>query len=109
MLYGPGMAKAARVLAALKRDEWVETRRSGSYRVLGTIRPLDAPAVRIDRTVEFTPAAASQLKRVTPPAAPVPTRVPGWLWPVLALTLGLLTAMSLALWKLSRRRAGSTA
>ena len=34
LLYGPGMAKAARVLAALKRDGWVETRRSGSHRVL---------------------------------------------------------------------------
>jgi predicted RNA binding protein YcfA (HicA-like mRNA interferase family) len=29
-----GMAKAARVLAALKRDGWIETRRSGSHRVL---------------------------------------------------------------------------
>jgi hypothetical protein len=28
------MAKAARVLAALKRDGWTETRRSGSHRVL---------------------------------------------------------------------------
>jgi predicted RNA binding protein YcfA (HicA-like mRNA interferase family) len=28
------MAKAARVLAALKRDGWAETRRSGSRRVL---------------------------------------------------------------------------
>jgi predicted RNA binding protein YcfA (HicA-like mRNA interferase family) len=28
------MAKAARVLAALKRDGWTETRRSGSQRVL---------------------------------------------------------------------------
>jgi len=28
------MAKAARVLAALKRDGWIETRRSGSHRVL---------------------------------------------------------------------------
>jgi predicted RNA binding protein YcfA (HicA-like mRNA interferase family) len=28
------MAKAARVLAALKRDGWSETRRSGSRRVL---------------------------------------------------------------------------
>jgi predicted RNA binding protein YcfA (HicA-like mRNA interferase family) len=28
------MAKAARVLAAIKRDGWVETRRSGSHRVL---------------------------------------------------------------------------
>ncbi len=28
------MAKAARVLAALKRDGWIETRRSGSPRVL---------------------------------------------------------------------------
>jgi predicted RNA binding protein YcfA (HicA-like mRNA interferase family) len=28
------MAKAARVLAALKGDGWVETRRSGSHRVL---------------------------------------------------------------------------
>lgn len=30
----PLMAKAARVLAALKRDGWSETRRSGSHRVL---------------------------------------------------------------------------
>jgi len=28
------MAKAARVLAALKRDGWTETRRSGSHQVL---------------------------------------------------------------------------
>lgn len=28
------MAKASRVLAALKRDGWVETRRRGSHRVL---------------------------------------------------------------------------
>jgi predicted RNA binding protein YcfA (HicA-like mRNA interferase family) len=28
------MAKAARVLAALKRDGWTEVRRSGSHRVL---------------------------------------------------------------------------
>jgi predicted RNA binding protein YcfA (HicA-like mRNA interferase family) len=28
------MAKAARVLAALKRNGWAETRRSGSHRVL---------------------------------------------------------------------------
>ena len=28
------MAKASRVLAALKRDGWAETRRSGSHRVL---------------------------------------------------------------------------
>jgi predicted RNA binding protein YcfA (HicA-like mRNA interferase family) len=28
------MAKAARILAALKRDGWVEARRSGSHRVL---------------------------------------------------------------------------
>jgi predicted RNA binding protein YcfA (HicA-like mRNA interferase family) len=32
--YSPRMAKAARVLAALRRDGWVETRRSGSHRVL---------------------------------------------------------------------------
>jgi predicted RNA binding protein YcfA (HicA-like mRNA interferase family) len=34
MPYGRGMAKAARILAALKRDGWIETRRSGSHRVL---------------------------------------------------------------------------
>ncbi len=28
------MPKAARVLAALKRDGWIETRRAGSHRVL---------------------------------------------------------------------------
>jgi predicted RNA binding protein YcfA (HicA-like mRNA interferase family) len=32
--YRAGMAKAARVLAALKRDGWVEIRRSGSHHVL---------------------------------------------------------------------------
>lgn len=32
--YRRGMAKASRVLAALKRDGWIETRRSGSHRVL---------------------------------------------------------------------------
>ena len=32
--YRRGMAKAARILAALKRDGWIETRRSGSHRVL---------------------------------------------------------------------------
>jgi predicted RNA binding protein YcfA (HicA-like mRNA interferase family) len=32
--YCAAMAKAARVLAALKRDGWIETRRSGSHRVL---------------------------------------------------------------------------
>ncbi len=34
MPYGRGMAKAARILAALIRDGWVESRRSGSHRVL---------------------------------------------------------------------------
>jgi predicted RNA binding protein YcfA (HicA-like mRNA interferase family) len=32
--YGQGMAKAARILAALQRDGWSEARRSGSHRVL---------------------------------------------------------------------------
>lgn len=32
--YGRGMAKAARILAALNRDGWVDSRRSGSHRVL---------------------------------------------------------------------------
>lgn len=34
MPYRRGMAKASRILAALKRDGWIETRRSGSHRVL---------------------------------------------------------------------------
>ena len=33
MTYGRGMAKAAQMLAALNRDGWIETRRSGSHRV----------------------------------------------------------------------------
>ncbi len=32
--YGRGMAKAARILAALKRAGWIESHRSGSHRVL---------------------------------------------------------------------------
>ena len=34
MPHGQGMAKAVRILAALKRDGWIETRRSASHRVL---------------------------------------------------------------------------
>jgi predicted RNA binding protein YcfA (HicA-like mRNA interferase family) len=34
VLYRAAHAKAARVLAALKRDGWIESRRSGSHRVL---------------------------------------------------------------------------
>ena len=34
MPYRQAMAKAARILAALKRDGWIETRRSGLHRVL---------------------------------------------------------------------------
>jgi predicted RNA binding protein YcfA (HicA-like mRNA interferase family) len=34
MPYGRGMANAARILAALKRDGWTESRPSGSHRVL---------------------------------------------------------------------------
>lgn len=32
--YGPAMPKAKQVLAALKRDGWIDIRRSGSHRVL---------------------------------------------------------------------------
>jgi predicted RNA binding protein YcfA (HicA-like mRNA interferase family) len=32
--YGLSMARAVRILAALKRDGWIETRRAGSHRVL---------------------------------------------------------------------------
>src|SRR5215472_14480604 len=34
MPYGRGMAKAVRILAALRRDGWIESRHSGSHRVL---------------------------------------------------------------------------
>jgi predicted RNA binding protein YcfA (HicA-like mRNA interferase family) len=60
MLSRAAVAMAARVLAALKRDGWTETRRSGSHRVLVNgdqqrIRDchdgvdLDGPATAADR------------------------------------------------------------
>jgi hypothetical protein len=37
MPYGRGIAKAARILAALKRDGWIETRRSDGVDLGGPV------------------------------------------------------------------------
>jgi len=86
------------------RIPWVGRPTPGTYHVLGVIRPKDAAAVNIDRTVEFTPANATQLKRETPPVPQQPTSgIPGWVWLALATAAALLIALSLAVWKLTRR------
>jgi hypothetical protein len=60
------MAKAARVLAALKRDGWIETRRSGSEReclsaiafaLEGDPREYDSDAEAFTLDVSVVPAA----------------------------------------------------
>ena len=63
------MAKAARVLAALKRDGWTETRRSGSHRVLvkgdqtGRVVGPDRP--QVDRCSYFGRHIRCQLDRIS--------------------------------------------
>jgi len=88
------------------RIAWNGRPTEGSYRVKGVIRPRAAAPVYIDEMVKFTPAKVKELKRETPPVATVPgtNTMPGWVWLALAGGATLLLALSLAVWKLARRR-----
>jgi hypothetical protein len=92
------------------RIPWHGRPTPGTYHVVGVIRPQGAAAVNIDQTVEFTPAKATQLKRVTPPATRQPApATPAWVWLALGSAAALLIALSLAVWKLARRPTGPVA
>jgi len=88
------------------RIAWNGRPTEGSYRVKGVIRPRAAAPVYIDEMVKFTPAKVKELKRETPPVATAPgtNTTPGWVWLALAGGATLLLALSLAIWKLARRR-----
>jgi hypothetical protein len=87
------------------RIPWRGRPTPGTYHLLGVISPQGARAVNIDQTVDYTPATATELKRVTPPAArqPQATGMPVWVWLALATAAALLLVLSLAVWKLARR------
>lgn len=93
------------------RIAWNGRPTEGSYRVEGVIRPKAAKPVYIDEMVKFTAAKAQELKQETPPVATAPgtNTMPGWLWIALAGGATLLLALSLAVWKLARRRPAAPA
>lgn len=88
---------------------WPGRPTTGTYRVVGTIRPQGSPVININRTITFTAAKAKQLKREAPPAAgPArPSGTPGWVWIALGLGAALLIALSITVWKLTRRPRGA--
>jgi hypothetical protein len=86
------------------RIPWRGRPTSGSYRVVGVIRPKGAAAVQIDRTVRFTPDKVSELAHEAPPIAREPAAgLPTWVWLALGTAAALLIALSLAVWRLQRR------
>jgi hypothetical protein len=87
------------------RIPWPGTPSPGTYRVVGTIRPVGSAVIYIDQTVTYTVAKAAELKRETPPVPVihVPGATPGWMWIALGVALALLIALSLAVWRLTRR------
>jgi hypothetical protein len=86
------------------RIPWKGQLTEGSYHLQGVIRPQGAEAVNINRTVEFNVAKAAQLKHQTTSSAAQPTSgMPGWVWAALAASAVLLSALSVAVWKLARR------
>jgi hypothetical protein len=88
------------------RIPWRGRPTRGNYRVLGIIRPEGAAAIKIDEAIAFSPAKATDLARATPPAAGRPEPgIPVWVWVALAAAAAVLTALSAAVWKLSRRPA----
>ena len=86
------------------RIPWRGRPSKGAYRVRGVIRPKGAAPVYIDRTVNFTPANATELKRETLPVAQAPAPgLPMWVWLALTSAAALLVTLSMALWRLARR------
>lgn len=87
------------------RVPWVGRPTPGRYRVLGTVRPVGAPVVRIDRTVQFDSTGQAELERETAPPVPRDSGLPIWVWVALLAAAVMLIGLSLAVWKLSRRPA----
>ncbi len=60
--------------------------------------------MRIDRTIAFTPAAAKELRRETPPVATEAgtTTLPMWIWTAAAIAAALLVGLSVAVVRLKR-------
>jgi hypothetical protein len=86
------------------RIPWKGQPTPGTYHLQGVIRPQGAAVVNINRTVEFTAAKAARLEHeATPGAGQSTPGMPGWVWPALAAAAVLLTALSVAVWKLARR------
>lgn len=86
------------------RIPWRGRPTEGSYRVVGVLRPRNAPPVRFDRTVGFAAPAAAKLQREMPPAAQrAGAALPGWVWLALGAATLLLLALSVAVWKLAHR------
>lgn len=87
------------------RIPWVGRPTTGSYRVVGVIRPQRAAAIYIDQTIGFSDAKADELKRKTPTAVGANTaHVPWWLWPALGAALAVILGLVFLIWKLGRRR-----
>jgi hypothetical protein len=85
---------------------WPGRPTTGAYQVVGTIRPQGSPVININRTIAFTAANATQLKREAPPVAQAPAQpsgTPGWVWIALGLGAAFLITLSIAVWKLARR------
>jgi hypothetical protein len=92
------------------RTPWKGQPTPGTYHVLGVIHPQDAAAVNINQVVDFTDANATQLKHAIPPTSQrARSSMPGWVSVVLAVGAGVLIALSVAVWKLARRRARAVA
>ncbi len=92
------------------RIPWQGRPTPGSYQVVGWIHPRGAPAILIDRTIQFTEAKAEKLKRETPTAPGPPTSggIPWWVWLLLTAAAGAVLALTVAVRKLSRRPAAPT-
>jgi hypothetical protein len=87
------------------RIPWKGQPTPGSYHLQGVIRPQGAAALKINRTIEFTAAKATTLKReATAGAGQSTPGMPGWVWPAFAAAAVLLIALSAAVWKLAAAR-----
>ena len=92
------------------RIAWPGRPTPGTYRVVGTIRPQGSAVININQTIGFTAAKAAQLKREAPPVAGAPAAhsgTPIWVWIALAVGAAVVIALSIAVWKLTRRPRGA--
>jgi len=88
------------------RIPWVGRPTEGSYRVVGVIRPKRAAPIWINQTIEFSAAKATEFEREVPPVAPqlAQAGMPLWVWVAFGVAGALLILLSLAVWRLKRRR-----